>query len=102
MFIIYEIQFYWDFNFAFQKFYVPEKFFSYIPLPTPNEMQLAVVLHYYVGGRQRLLVVCNENQVGLGRWRMWYRTVGIKVYLPINFALLERKRKYIKEKMIAK
>jgi hypothetical protein len=37
-----------------------------------------------------------------GRWRMWYRTVAITVYLPINFALLERKRKYIKEKIIAK
>jgi hypothetical protein len=31
-----------------------------------------------------------------GRWRMWYGTVAIKVYLPINFALLERKRKYIR------
>jgi hypothetical protein len=37
-------------NFVFQKVYVPEKFFLYIPLPTPNEMQLAVFLHYYVGG----------------------------------------------------
>ncbi len=41
-------------TFAFQKVYVPETFFSYIPPSTPNEMQLAVFLHYYVGERQRL------------------------------------------------